>query len=170
MSDPTCIQCEYVNYIPAVTRGVSKIILEIPSEMAKDFLLTFDTPSPSKKIILTLANVPPEQLTISEAAHKSADLKHALEESVKHEKQRKSWSELSRAQQAGIACNEKGFWQFLNEMYRAADYQSADAAASVVREICNCDSRRELDTNESAGRDWDTLYENYMLWLRQPAA
>lgn len=47
---------------------------------------------------------------------------------------------------AGRLCQDPEFWQFLSaKKPRAEPIASADAAAQAIRDICNVDSRAELD-------------------------
>ena len=62
-------------------------------------------------------------------------------------------------QQAGIICNEPGFWTFLA-------VANADMAAQVVRDRCRISSRSELATNAGAAALWRGLVSDYRLWQR----
>lgn len=50
----------------------------------------------------------------------------------------KRWSEMSRAQQAGVLCADERFWRW-------AGVTNSDQAAEYLRHQCGVNSRRELD-------------------------
>lgn len=79
-------------------------------------------------------------------------------------KGRRAFTELSRAQQAGIRCNEPEFWKFLMDMYRFSGCSTPEGAAQCVRKICAVTSRSLFDENEDAARDWDQLEAQYYAW------
>ncbi len=83
------------------------------------------------------------------------------------EKPRKRMAELSRAQQAGILCNDERFIAFLSQHYDM-DVNTrnpiAEDAASFVRAFCKVDSRAELDNSEHGHERWDQLRTEYDAW------
>ncbi len=77
-------------------------------------------------------------------------------------------AELSRAQQAGILCNDETFQNFANfngVSWTADDGpdEVAEMTAQWVRKYCQVDSRRRLDVEEG-GRKWDQLRAEYDAW------
>ncbi len=77
------------------------------------------------------------------------------------EKPRRRMAELSRAQQAGILCNESQFQAFIERVYdvvlRNKYNDPATLTAEFVRDFCRVTSRAELDTVSGAGALWDQL-------------
>lgn len=72
---------------------------------------------------------------------------------------KKHFNELSRAQQAGILCADKGFQDWLYVNYGGGWSPHGDTAG-IVRRHCQVESRRELD--EDVSRDlWDALVTRY---------
>ncbi len=140
-------------------RKVVQIVLEIPIEAGAEFIEIFGTPLPDRNVPVAIA-----RLVGKEASHDN--LKDQLVESVT---QTKPWSDLSRTQQAGITCNEKGFWTFLRETYPEF-YQISNAAdaATAVRAICCVISRSEFNEDPDAARRWDSFYDRYRAWLKAP--
>lgn len=77
-------------------------------------------------------------------------------------KPRRRWSELSRAQRAGMRCAEAEFCRWL---WAKNDLKWEDAmgdAAEAVRILCNVVSRTEFDTDAKAAARWDALEARFM--------
>jgi hypothetical protein len=153
MSAPAAIQGDYTDLRFVKGRKVIQVVIELPIEAGEAFVKAFGTPNPATGTPVALARIVPE----SERKKESAVV----------ERPGRRWNELSRAQQAGIACNEKGFWTFLYE--KGWNVSEADHAAEAVRTICAVDTRSRLDVETSgAGKVWDKLYSEYQTWLRAP--
>lgn len=155
MSKPAAIAGDYTDLRFIRSRKVAQIVVEIPIEAAGSFVEAFGTPLPDRSVPVALARIEPSAL------------KKQLTDSIDHEKQKHSWKELSRPQQAGIACSEQRFWRFLNEE-RKYNCQSADDAAEAVREICGVSSRSMLDTKDARYK-WDALHSAFIAWFQVPA-
>ena len=69
-------------------------------------------------------------------------------------KPKRRMSELSRAQQAGLYCNNPKFQQWIGN-------NDGSSAADEVRRMCRVTSRAELDTNDSAGVTWDRVRNSF---------
>lgn len=95
--------------------------------------------------------------------------------SARSDKERRQFSELQPAQQAGILCNEEAFWKFLRERdpkqwlrcHYAGNQQLEYnvTAAAVVRELCSVDSRADITPDNA---DWSGLVLAYRLWMNHP--
>ena len=86
------------------------------------------------------------------------------------DKERRKFSEMLPAQQAGILCNEVAFHKFLQEKFRTAwmrcdDMNDQLRSRNVIREICKVDSRADIT---SSNADWSALVLAYRLWQREP--
>lgn len=79
---------------------------------------------------------------------------------------RKSWHELTPAQQAGIRCNDPEFWKFLTSLSDVVIH-SEPAAAGFVREWCNVESRSEFIPKSAAAASWRGLDEEFRDWWRR---
>jgi hypothetical protein len=83
---------------------------------------------------------------------------------------KRSWHELTPAQQAGIRCNEPPFWLFLSENRSGwTEVKNANEAAAVVRKWCQIESRTELNTDAVAATHWRELDTSYRVWQEEPA-
>ena len=82
-------------------------------------------------------------------------------------KPKKHWDELKPSQQAGMACKDAIFLDWLeNRRMRTPSggvvfcqgKPGPEFAASVIRELCGVSSRSELDTNPEAAKRWRDLF------------
>lgn len=159
MIEKAVFQGDYVDIKFIKGRKVAQIWIEIPIEGGAEFIKAFGAPVPDKIVPVAMARLLPQ-----------SDLKEKLRESIEHEKHKRSWNEMSSAQQAGIACNEKSFWRFLSEQYTAPleSVENAEAAAVLIRFVCGVTSRSQIDSDRSSRLAWRDLYSNYRAWLQAP--
>ncbi len=68
------------------------------------------------------------------------------------------------ARQAGIICNEKGFWTFLGLNFNA-EISSAAEAANWLRAHCGVTSRADLDHDGDAQALFRAIDSRYSAWL-----
>lgn len=134
----------YHTYNRILTRKVLQIVLEVPLEQEAAVHASIGYPSPDGSTWVGIAR-------LQEPSQAQAD------------KPKRSWDQLSRAEQAGIACESEEFQRFLRETY--AMVPDGDPAF-IVRDVCHVKSRSEFDSIPQAGRNWDGLYSNYQLWKR----
>ena len=77
----------------------------------------------------------------------------------------KTWSELSATTQAGMRCKEPVFWAFLRETGFTFDkIQDEEAAARVVRAVCEVTSRSELAEPSIAQAIWRDIDSLFQAW------
>jgi hypothetical protein len=152
MTKTAAIQACYADYRRVKGRKVLQLIFEVPLEQAPQVHDVFGEPMPDGSTWVGIARIDP----------------NAKAEPVKAEKPPRKWGELSRAEQAGIACNERGFRSWLYEYFQLGYAVDVDGAAELVREHCRVRSRADLDTNSKAAKAWDELYSGYIVWLRAP--
>lgn len=118
-----------------------------------------------RKVIAVTVEVPiEEQSTVASIAEHGAWVAVARlnqEEQPKPEqKERRKWSELSVAEQAGIRCNEKAFLEFLSAdtVFSPGD---ANEAAQALREYFGVTSRKDIPRDK-----WESFDNEYQLWRR----
>ena len=142
MSDAAAIAGSYSDFKLIKSRSVAQVIIELPIERAEAFLKAFGVPQPGaeKPVALALLNT----------------------EQPKPERPRQSWSSMSRAQQAGILCNDPQFQKWLG-------VDTETLAVGTVRSMCGVDSRSQLDTWENAGPRWDDIVGKYRIATGQQA-
>jgi len=77
----------------------------------------------------------------------------------------KTWSELSATTQAALRCKEPVFWAFLREAgFTFAKIQDEEAAARVVRDVCQVESRRVLNIDRRAQATWYDIENLFAAW------
>ena len=135
------------------TRSMAAITVEIPIEQASAFVAAFGAPMPGTGIPVAIARLDPE---------KAVSAPEPL-------KERRSWSDLSYAQQAGIRCNEPDFWEFINELAECPPdtINSPEGAASFVRVHCGVKSRAQITVGSLASNNWLNLNDKYEAWQRE---
>lgn len=68
------------------------------------------------------------------------------------------------AKLAGMLCSNAEFWRFLTERFRAS-ITNAEQAAGAVRQICQIESRAELDSNPDAASIFhETIRQPFVRW------
>ncbi len=142
MTDAAVISGTLSDVRTVKTRKVVQVVIEVPMEQLKSVYdaLGYDLSGASW---VALARLKEEPKASPEQAPKIA----------------RNWSDMSRAQQAGIRCNEQRFWEFCKA-------QDVGGAAKYVRSCCGVVSRADLDTGSDAGAAWDSLESSYQTWLR----
>jgi len=155
MTAPAVIQGTFADLKSVKTRGVVQLVVEVPIEHAAKIVEAFGFPQPGHEIPVAVARL------IEGKAEKQKTEPKAIEGPGRR------WSELSRAQQAGIRCGERGFQRFLSERWRRR-VEDVNAAADLVRQHCAVGSRSEIGVVAGSGEFWDALDGAYDLWLRHP--
>jgi hypothetical protein len=136
-------------------RKVCQIWIELPIEAGTQFIHIFGAPDPSKNVQCAIAKLDPTAKSAAVTAKPT---------SMIEEKPKKKWDELSLTQRAGILCEEGGFQMFLKEEYPKYWELCNGDVAEVVRQICEIQSRAELDTNNQAGNIFTDLEAEYRAW------
>ena len=155
MAAPAVIQGTFADFKLIKGRSVLQIVIEVPIEHGDAVIKAFGVPQPGHEIPVAVARL------VEGKAEKRTAAPKAIEG------QGRKWSELSRAQQAGIRCGDRSFRQFLSEVL-GRQIDGVDEAAEVVRRHCGVSTRAEIDVEDGASRYWDALNGEYELWLRHP--
>ena len=83
---------------------------------------------------------------------------------VPAEKERRAFTDMSPAQQAGMLCADRAFRLFLAEKFDMP-LPDPEEAANVIRHHCKVKSRKDI-TADNAG--WSDIVLAYRLWQREP--
>ena len=137
------------------TRKIVQLVFEVPVEMADQaYQVLGGMPDPGKSVWCAVARLEVQPSSDVVEADKAAFHKYLTEQ---HERRKRSWDELSAAEQAGIRCAEPAFHKFLQEQhpeewrYHAImgnfDHEDEHAAA-VVRRICNVSTRAAINASK----------------------
>lgn len=126
------------------TRKVCQLVLEIPIEQAGQVVSLLGAPNPAEEVWCAVARLDPKAV---EAKPDSAP----------------ATKPKSRAQMAGILCNDVRFRVFLaeNNVLGFHAPKGPEDAADWVRRICGVKSRSEFDADPAAAERWDALYAEY---------
>lgn len=163
------IKATFADWRTVKGRKQLQLIFEVPLEQQQSVLTMLGAPNPSDPSWcgIALLDLKPEVEVVPDTSerssqHNSADTTKAGD--------RKGWSDLPPAQQAGIRCNEKAFWKFLAEYEEGGPpIESTEDAANYVRLICGVKSRAQLTTESRARILWNDLDRKYTAWLLVPA-
>lgn len=76
-----------------------------------------------------------------------------------HEKERKPFDSLPRAQQAGMLCQDARFVRWLKD--KRPDADPSRTIEQHVRDYCGVPSRSDLDKDHRAANAWDKIVATY---------
>ena len=153
MSEAAVFKGTFSDFRIVKGRKVVQIMVEVPSEQANAALAALGgLPDPANPAWVAVARL---------------DAKQAEQPRQIAAPDRKRWEDMPPAQQAAIRCGEAKFWEFLEDYSNLSwSIANADGAASVVRELCGIQSRRELNDAPAAAEAWRKLDSQYWLWKR----
>jgi hypothetical protein len=143
MTQPAAFRATYSDWKLVKTRGVVQVILEVPladSDAAYEVL--GGMPDPSKERWFGVAAIS------QEPAPKKTPI---------------DWRDVQPAAQAGIRCGEPRFREFLR-CEHGFDAKDTDEAATVVRQLCQVNTRAAFSTNPAARARWTHLDNQYRAW------
>lgn len=154
VSDHAAFQGDYVDLRFIKSRKCAAIVIEIPIEAAASFVAAFGAPSPATGVPVAIARLAAGKPT-SEPA-----------KAITGPVEKKPFSEFPLSKQAGMRCNDRGFWKFLDKRNPGMGIISPEDAADEVRAICLIDSRTELDIDSMAAERWRALDNEFVCWNR----
>jgi hypothetical protein len=166
MSTPRAIAGDFADIRTVKSRSVVQLIIELPIEQGEAVVKMFGFPQPGSPTKLALARLVEGSVT-------------KLDDHRSPEAGKRQWNDMQPAQQAGIRCNEKAFWRYLNEAGYADEYESEhgvdainspERAALYVRMICGVQSRSEIGKTVASLMKWKALDSEYQAWLSAPAS
>lgn len=154
---PAAVTGTYSDIKLVKTRSVAVVMIEIPIETASAFVAAFGIPQPGQEVHVALARLngapKPEPAPVASAARPApAD--------------KRDWSELGSAQQAGMRCAEPRFWAWLSE-YTQTNIMTQEACAVALRMACGVRSRAEIASDPAAFRRWEAIDAGYSDWVFQ---
>jgi hypothetical protein len=147
MSAPAAFKGTYSDLRFIKSRKVCQVVVEIPIEDGHAFVGTFGTPNPASETWVALARLQSNVTSIKP-------------------KEKQRWDDLKVSAQASIRCTEPAFQRYMAELGYVVENE--DDAAGVVRELCNVDSRRQLNLDPAAAEKWRQLEREFKLWMKAP--
>ena len=175
----TAFQATYSDWKLIRSRKVVQVVLEVPIEQADEaYQVLGGMPNPASETWVGVARLtltPMDEQGNFETPAATVPVRRAVEEQFREApteaapRPRKSFAELSPAQQAGIACNEPRFWAFLREKMCRGEVIDTTSASIAVRALCGVSSRTQIKPGNAAADLWGDLYGSYQAWLMVPA-
>lgn len=143
MTAPAAIQGQLVSIKNVSTHKSACLTIHVPEEYALKAIEAFGWPTMVNPVLVAIAKLDPS----AKPERKGGRL----------------------AQKAGILCNEKAFWDFL-QTYGLDGVKNAEEAADLVRRMCNnIASRAELDHDQAAALIFRDIELSYQAWLKVDA-
>lgn len=171
--DLPIIRGSFVHWLPVKGRAVLQLQIEVPTEQGHRIMDILGFPHPGTEIPVAIARLTAEA-ALRDVDNGGGSAKPPVDaggedacvpaQPVAPAKRR--WSEMSRAQRAGMLCEDEPFRHWLvtkSGLWFPRDAETwSDALASAIRAACAIGSRRELDTNEAAAARWDALETRFL--------
>lgn len=147
MANSAVISGTYADLKFVKTRGVIQIVVEVPIEQGRRVVDVFGTPLPGHEVPVALARL----LEKTEPPPGTPETKA-----------RRSFRDLPRSQQAGIACSDPRFRAWTKAQGAFDHDPSEEEAARWVRSLCGIGSRVELNSDDQAAARWDQTFMDYL--------
>lgn len=155
MTDAAAISGDFCTFRHVQGRKVLQIVIEVPAEAAGAVFAKLGMPGSGEGIPVAVARLhsPAEPIAKPEAP-----------------KERRPFRELPYSTQAAMRCQEIDFSNFMTATGRRLTHTlgkpDAEEVADCVRELCGVVSRKELDTQPTAGARWREIEAEYWAWQR----
>lgn len=144
------IKGTYANFRLVKSRGVCVIEVEVPVEASKHALdILGGMPVFGQDTWVALARL--RESVQPDPAPKAIEAPEKIKQP------------LRASALAALMTNEPAFWTWLQEMERVPCTSALDAA-NWLRKRCGIESRRELDTNQSAFIGFQGIRDSYLAW------
>lgn len=164
MTDAAVFQAHYSDWKLIRTRGCVQVVFEIPLEAADQAYQSLGgMPDPGKERWFAIARL--ESGAFSPPDREAGD--HPIAPSSASRPRKPIDPEKRLAQQAGIACADPVFQQFLLE-HDMIPEKSEEQATLAVRLICGVQSRAEIIPGSKSADKWDRLYGQFLAWREAP--
>ena len=115
------------------TRGVVQIVLEVPIEAADHaYNVLGGMPNSASEVWVGVARFKPGTEVMPAVPKARPEKPPASEDSATPARARKSWHEMTPAQQAGVLCNEMPFYSYLYNRHNTLQSWKDDADAALT--------------------------------------
>lgn len=142
MNASAAIQASYADFRLVKSRKVVQLVFEVPLEKANEAIgVLGGMPDPAAEVWVAVARL-------------QSETKHT-------EKPKRTFDQMSYAEQAGMTCQDGRFKAFLRERH-GVTYDPAE----YVRKFCDVSSRADIRPNTSAAGQWRALVSQYHTWLQ----
>ena len=156
--DRAVIQGTFADLKTVKTRSVVQLVIEVPIEEGERVIQAFGFPQPGREAHVAVARLMPQarqQEALPAPTHPPA---HDGPPEKADDARR--FENMPRSQQAGMLCADPAFQAFLNGGPVQAE-DKASHTADMLRFQLGIGSRRDLNTNTEAGRNWDALVADF---------
>jgi len=173
MTKPSAFSATYSDWKLIRSRSVVQVVFEVPLEMADQaYSALGGMPSQGETVWCGIARlkapVGDDERPVEKEVmpHGHSDARPRSETNAAGGAKR-SWHDISPAQQAGILCNEESFVTFIREEY-IVNAQTPEDAAKAIRHLCGVRSRKDISAATRSGAAWATIVSRYRAWMREP--
>lgn len=183
MNDPAAFRATFSDWKLIRTRKVVQLVFELPVEQADlAYKVLGGMPNPAESVWCAVARLTKESEVMPDSVARRTNAKATPERDVappvqpqdKVGRAKRSWNELSAAEQAGIRCSERAFLAFLKEYLPAvwivtAGTPEKERAVAMLYAASGIRSRAEINVkNPDIYNWWQMLDSDYCAWLREP--
>lgn len=166
MSQPAAIAGSLVDAKNIAVHKTVRLSIDIPAEQGAAVIAAFGWPTMAAPVAVAVARLNTGKEVVPDIRQGQALAESPDGRNKNGAGEKRSWSDLSLAQQAGIRCAEVAFQKFLRETGDMQSCNTADDAATYVRFICGVGSRREIENSLAARTKWQDLETRYQVWLQ----
>lgn len=153
-------QATYSDWRVVKGRKVVQVVFELPLELADQaYQVLGGMPIAATEIWCGIARINPGDKQSPRPDGASGSLGGAAGPTNK-----RKFSDMSPAQQAGMLCDDAAFRKFIDETI-CTPCNTTEQAAEIVRDHCNVRSRSELTVTNLY---WANLVDDYRKWQRVP--
>lgn len=164
MTEAAIISGSLVDVRNVGTHKSVKLTIHVPEELAMQVMEAFGWPTGVNPVEVAIARLNTKSSpAVSQAEKQPGPATPGKPVPVRADKEKRKWSELNYAQQAGIRCADPVFWAFLRETNRSNCNDEADAA-DFVRHVCGVASRKDINPAMASGLLWESLDAAYDDW------
>jgi hypothetical protein len=156
MTDKAVIAGSLVNAVNIASHKSVRLHIDVPAELGQRIVEAFGWPTQAAPVAVAVARIV-----------EGAKLPKPSTEPLKAvERPRKTWAELTPAQQAGIRCGEEEFVRYLTSKFPNG-MRELLTAEGFVRHYCGVDSRSLIHKGTEAEQRWNVLESAYQAHLAQ---
>lgn len=141
-----------------------RLIIDVPAENALKVIAAFGWPTMVNPVSVAVARLNEAPSPSLRGVSSSGEREPASDPGLAMGRERRAFTDMSPAQQAGMFCSDRAFRLFLAEKFDMP-LPDPEEAANVIRHHCKVKSRKDITTDNA---DWLGLVLAYRLWQREP--
>lgn len=172
MTDRAAFSATYSDWKLVRTRKVVQIVLEVPVELADQaYAVLGGMPDPGKSVWCAVARLKEGGEATAESRTTASVVGREKSSGADETSPAPAAPGRARtmAEQAGYLCTLPAFWKFLSEEgYISGLVASSEAAAFVVRRLCDVESRADIKSGTHAATRWRQIAADFRVWEMHP--